>query len=54
VWRHQVIPLLEEHYWGSGRDVAGEFGLAALRARIAAAADDSSDEEPPGDADDQA
>lgn len=34
IWQHAILPLLEEHYIGSGRDVAGEFGLAALRAAL--------------------
>jgi hypothetical protein len=31
VWVHAIIPLLEEHYFGTQRDVEGEFGLSALR-----------------------
>ena len=34
LWRHGILPLLEEHYIGSGRDVQGEFGLPALRAAL--------------------
>jgi len=30
VWRHAVLPLLEEHYFGTGVDVEARFGLAAL------------------------
>ncbi len=40
VWRHAIVPLLEERYYGSRRDVEGEFGLDALR-RIAAKDADS-------------
>jgi 5-methylcytosine-specific restriction enzyme B len=39
VWAHAVMPLLEEHYYGTGRDLEAEFGLAAIRKRVAAAAD---------------
>lgn len=31
VWERSILPLLEEHYFGTQRDVRGEFGLAALR-----------------------
>ena len=30
-WQHAIMPLLEEYYYGTGRDVEGEFGLKALR-----------------------
>lgn len=30
VWRRAVMPLLEEHYLGTGRDVAASFGFAAV------------------------
>jgi predicted RNA-binding protein with PUA-like domain len=36
VWRYSVLPLLEEYYYGAGRDVASEFSLARLRQRISA------------------
>lgn len=39
IWAHAVMPLLEEHYYGTGRDLEAEFGLAAMRKRVAAAAD---------------
>lgn len=39
VWRHAIMPLLEEHYYGTGRDVRGEFGLQNLRKSLAAPAD---------------
>jgi MoxR-like ATPase len=35
VWRYAVLPLLEEYYYGTGRDVATEFSLARLRQRLA-------------------
>ncbi|MFD3683905.1 AAA family ATPase [Nocardiopsis sp. NPDC058631] len=31
VWRHQVLPLLEEHHYGDGTDVEARYGLASLR-----------------------
>jgi 5-methylcytosine-specific restriction protein B len=48
VWRHEILPLLEEHYYGSRRDVRREFGLAALRKQIEEEADQAEGEEPPG------
>jgi 5-methylcytosine-specific restriction protein B len=38
IWAHAVMPLLEEHYYGTGRDLEAEFGLASIRKRVAAAA----------------
>jgi hypothetical protein len=40
IWERGILPLLEEHYFGTQRDVRGEFGLAALRDRLAANAED--------------
>ena len=40
IWRTAILPLLAEHYFGEGRDIDAEFGLAALRSRL----------EPPSDA----
>lgn len=34
VWRHAILPLLEEYYYGTDADVAGEFGLGALRTAL--------------------
>ena len=31
VWEHAILPVLEEHFYGSGRIVAIEFGLPAIR-----------------------
>ena len=31
VWEHAIVPLLEEHYYGTGVVVHNEFGLATLR-----------------------
>lgn len=39
VWRHAILPLLDEYYYGTGRDVKGEFGLDALRAAPGSQAD---------------
>jgi len=39
VWRHAILPLLEEHYYGTGRDIDQEFGLEALRKSLAAPGD---------------
>ncbi len=35
VWKHAILPLLEEHFFGTGKDVEAEFGLSALRAYAA-------------------
>lgn len=44
IWSHSIMPLLEERYYGTGRDLEQSFGLAALRKRIAAEADAVSSE----------
>lgn len=31
IWRHELLPLLEEHHYGEGRDLEAEYGIAALR-----------------------
>ena len=31
IWRTAILPLLEEHFFGEGRDIDAEFGLASLR-----------------------
>ncbi|MEU3605992.1 DUF4357 domain-containing protein [Streptomyces sp. NPDC035033] len=33
-WRTKILPLLEEHHYGEGLDVAGRYGLDALRKRL--------------------
>ena len=38
-WRYSIMPLLEEHYFGSGTNVRDEFGLAALRRDLGEAED---------------
>jgi 5-methylcytosine-specific restriction protein B len=47
IWRTAILPLLAEHYFGEGRDIEAEFGLAALRGRpghaIAPTADPNQD-----------
>jgi 5-methylcytosine-specific restriction protein B len=40
IWRHAIMPLLEEHYYGTKHDVEGEFGLTACLAAIAEPAAD--------------
>lgn len=39
VWEHALKPLLEEHFYGSDRDIEGEFGFESLRRRLAEEAD---------------
>ncbi|MFG1834126.1 AAA family ATPase [Micromonospora chersina] len=33
-WRTQILPLLEEHHYGDGTDVAATYGLDAVRATV--------------------
>jgi hypothetical protein len=35
VWEHAIVPLLEEHYYGTGVVVRSEFGIMALRKKLA-------------------
>ncbi|MEU8513990.1 DUF4357 domain-containing protein [Kitasatospora sp. NPDC048722] len=35
-WRTKILPLLEEHHYGEGVDIEKRYGLAALRAEVAA------------------
>jgi 5-methylcytosine-specific restriction protein B len=35
VWRNAIMPLLEEHYYGTTRVVTEEFGLESLRKSLA-------------------
>ncbi|OKI08111.1 AAA family ATPase [Streptomyces sp. CB02923] len=35
-WRTKILPLLEEHHYGEGVDVERRYGLATLRAAVAA------------------
>ena len=44
VWRTAILPLLEELHFGDGVDVAGTYGLAALRRGLRADADVTVDE----------
>ncbi len=37
-WRTKILPLLEEHHYGEGIDIAKTYGLESLRATIAPAA----------------
>jgi DNA polymerase III delta prime subunit len=50
-WEHALKPLLEEHFYGAGRDVEVEFGLASLRRRLIEEADAETAEEPSESAD---
>ena len=44
VWRYAILPLLEEHFTGSGRDVATEFGLSAIQAAVAGQSQDDDED----------
>lgn len=44
-WEHAILPLLEEHFYGTERDVRDEFGLEALRGSLGGEPE-SSEEEP--------
>lgn len=35
IWRTAILPLLEEHFFGEGRKIEAEFGLASLRKKAA-------------------
>ncbi|MFF6823416.1 hypothetical protein [Streptomyces longwoodensis] len=35
VWRTAILPLLEEHHYGDGTDVARRYGLEAVRRAVA-------------------
>jgi len=39
VWRHSIIPLLEEYFYDAGTDVETEYGLQALRVALQAEAE---------------
>lgn len=47
IWKHEILPLLEESLYGDGRDIPEEFGLDALRRRITRARETI--ETPPSD-----
>jgi 5-methylcytosine-specific restriction protein B len=49
-WRTAILPLLEEHHYGEGLDVAKRYGLGALQARIAADEVAATVDEEPGPA----
>jgi len=49
IWRHELMPLIEERFHGSGRDVAGQFGLGRVQAESSRRADRSAEAEPPTD-----
>lgn len=46
VWKHHILPLLEDRHFGENVDVAARYGLAALRSG-AAPADAAVEPEPP-------
>ncbi|OMG54072.1 hypothetical protein BJN44_11045 [Tessaracoccus sp. ZS01] len=50
-WRTAILPLLEEHHYGDGMDVRQQYGLEAIRARVAKQSDDAvtSDGDQPAD-----
>lgn len=43
VWEHALLPLLEEHFFGSEVDVAERFALASLRSRPVGSEDGSAE-----------
>ncbi len=45
-WQHAIMPLLEEYYYGTGRDLESEFGLKALRAALLGEEAEPSGEQP--------
>jgi MoxR-like ATPase len=44
VWKHAIMPLLEEHFYGTTRNVATDFGLKALRKALGPADDPAAGE----------
>jgi 5-methylcytosine-specific restriction protein B len=46
IWKHNILPLLEERHVGEGVDVEATYGLAALRAGTRPPRVRSSDERP--------
>jgi hypothetical protein len=40
IWKHEIMPLLEETYYGDGRDLEAQFGLDSLRRQLARSADE--------------
>lgn len=56
VWKYNILPLLEEfHYGDRSIDVAGRYGLSAIRKRVAAMSapitEDDTDDATDADAD---
>lgn len=47
-WRTAILPLLEEHHYGDGTDVAAQYGLDVIRARVARRTAASSGEQSDG------
>jgi 5-methylcytosine-specific restriction protein B len=50
IWRTAILPLLAEHYFGESRHIENEFGLPALRRRLAGPALMEADAQFPEDA----
>jgi 5-methylcytosine-specific restriction enzyme B len=44
IWRHALLPLLEEHFYGTGIDIEERFGLPALRRDLRRTNDSSTNE----------
>ena len=36
IWKHAILPVLEEHFYGADRDVGAEFGLDSLEKALSA------------------
>lgn len=49
VWKHQILPLLEERHVGEGLDVSATYGLQALRSHTVPAVAVSVEPEPPSE-----
>ncbi len=43
VWAYSIKPLLEERFYGSGRDIDDEFGWSALRRKLEQQSEPTSD-----------
>ena len=56
IWRHDILPLLEEHYYGrlSRAELTEQFGLAALRRHLAREQDSGAEAGADADGNDEA
>lgn len=34
IWKHSILPQMEEYFWGTDRNIEKEFGLPSLRQRL--------------------